>query len=95
MGPASASPTPLWLEGFACVNGLSSSQLKGDNGPVNVVRAYTPTSSDDDLGFFELVIKVYFANEHPKFPEGGKMSQWFHTLQVGQSLEVCVGSLVK
>jgi hypothetical protein len=28
------------------------------------------------------VIKVYWANEHPKFPEGGKMSQHLETLQV-------------
>ena len=54
-----------------------------------VVRAYTPTSSDDDLGFFELVIKIYFAKENPRFPDGGKMSQWFHRLELGQSLEVC------
>ena len=26
-------------------------------------------------GFFELLIKVYFANEHPNFPKGGVMSQ--------------------
>jgi hypothetical protein len=25
-----------------------------------VMRAYTPTSSDDELGFFDLVIKVQF-----------------------------------
>ena len=24
-----------------------------------VMRAYTPTSSDDDLGYFDLVIKVF------------------------------------
>ena len=32
------------------------------------MRAYTPTSSDDDLGYFDLVVKVYFANEHASFP---------------------------
>ena len=32
------------------------------------MRAYTPTSSDDDLGYFDLVIKVYYSNEHPQFP---------------------------
>ena len=32
------------------------------------MRAYTPTSSDDDLGYFDLVVKVYFSNEHPSFP---------------------------
>jgi hypothetical protein len=34
-----------------------------------VMRAYTPTSSDDDLGHFDLVVKVYFANQHKDFPE--------------------------
>lgn len=33
------------------------------------MRAYTPTSSDDDLGHFDLVVKVYFANQHPTYPE--------------------------
>lgn len=33
------------------------------------MRAYTPTSSDDDLGHFDLVVKVYFSNEHKDFPE--------------------------
>lgn len=53
-----------------------------------VIRAYTPTSSDDDLGFFELIIKVYFANEHPRFPAGGKMSQLFHKMKVGDTIDV-------
>lgn len=34
-----------------------------------VMRAYTPTSSDDDVGHFDLVVKVYFANQHPSFPD--------------------------
>merc|ERR1712013_840893 len=37
-----------------------------------VVRPYTPTSSDEDLGHMDLVVKIYPANTHPKFPEGGK-----------------------
>ena len=53
-----------------------------------VMRAYTPTSSDVDLGYFELVIKVYRRNEHPNFPEGGKMSQHMDTLDVGDTLTV-------
>ena len=32
------------------------------------MRAYTPTSSDDDLGHFDLVVKVYFSNQHKDFP---------------------------
>lgn len=34
-----------------------------------VMRAYTPTSSDDDLGHFDLVVKVYFGGQHKDFPE--------------------------
>ena len=36
-----------------------------------VMRAYTPTSGDNEVGFFDLVVKVYFKNVHPKFPDGG------------------------
>nr|ACF22999.1 nitrate reductase [Chlorella vulgaris] len=53
-----------------------------------VMRAYTPSSSDDQLGYFELVIKVYFANQHPRFPDGGKMSQYLESLSIGDSMEV-------
>ena len=53
-----------------------------------VMRAYTPTSSDHDLGFFELVIKVYRANEHPKFPLGGKMSQYLDSLVLGDKITI-------
>ena len=49
-----------------------------------IVRSYTPISSDDDLGFVELLIKVYFANTHPKFPDGGKMTQYLESLKIGK-----------
>lgn len=49
-----------------------------------VVRPYTPISSDDDLGYVEFMIKVYFRNVHPKFPEGGKMSQHLESLKIGE-----------
>jgi hypothetical protein len=35
-----------------------------------VQRSYTPTSSDDETGYVEFVIKVYYKNVHPKFPDG-------------------------
>jgi len=53
-----------------------------------VMRAYTPTSSDHDLGYFDLVVKVYRANEHPKYPDGGKMSQHLDSLNVGDCITV-------
>lgn len=36
-----------------------------------IVRPYTPTTSDDEKGYFDLVLKVYKAGVHPKFPDGG------------------------
>lgn len=40
-----------------------------------VSRPYTPVTSNDTVGHMDLVVKVYFKDVHPKFPEGGKMSQ--------------------
>jgi cytochrome-b5 reductase len=53
-----------------------------------VMRSYTPVSSDDAKGYVDLVIKVYFKNVHPKFPDGGKMSQHLESLAVGDTIEV-------
>jgi len=41
-------------------------------------KPYTPTSSDDDLGFFELVIKIY---------QDGKLTPSLDKLNVGDSIE--------
>lgn len=51
-------------------------------------RPYTPITSDDELGYFELVIKVYAKNVHPKFPWGGKMSQHLDMLAIGDTIDV-------
>ncbi|TMW60902.1 hypothetical protein Poli38472_000944 [Pythium oligandrum] len=53
-----------------------------------VMRSYTPVSSDDAVGYVDLVVKVYFKNVHPKFPEGGKMSQYLESLKIGDTIEV-------
>ncbi|PAV63136.1 hypothetical protein WR25_12393 [Diploscapter pachys] len=52
-----------------------------------VVRPYTPISSDDDQGYVELMIKVYFRDTNPKFPEGGKMTQHLESLQIGDTID--------
>ncbi|XP_062373570.1 NADH-cytochrome b5 reductase 3 [Sardina pilchardus] len=52
-----------------------------------VVRPYTPVSSDDDVGFVDLVVKIYYKNVHPKFPEGGKMSQYLESLRIGETID--------
>lgn len=46
---------------------------------MKVVRSYTPTSRVDQKGYFELLIKFY---------EFGKMSNYFDSLKVGQSVEI-------
>ncbi|XP_035239453.1 NADH-cytochrome b5 reductase 3-like [Anguilla anguilla] len=60
-----------------------SARIDGDI----VVRPYTPVSSDDDKGFVDIVVKIYFRDVHPKFPEGGKMSQYLESLQVGETVD--------
>ena len=62
--------------------------LSGTVGGTLVSRPYTPTSLHDQKGFFELVIKVYFAGVHPKFPDGGKMSQHLEQLSIGDSVNI-------
>ncbi|KAG9260471.1 NADH-cytochrome b5 reductase 3 [Astyanax mexicanus] len=52
-----------------------------------VVRPYTPVSSDDDKGCVDLVVKIYFKNVNPKFPEGGKMSQYLESLKLGDVVD--------
>lgn len=53
-----------------------------------VIRPYTPVTSDDEVGYFDLVIKVYFKDVHPKFPEGGKMSQYLESMKIGETIDV-------
>jgi len=52
----------------------------------DVQRSYTPVSSNDDLGYVDFVIKVYLKNVHPRFPEGGKMSQHLNNLKIGETM---------
>ncbi|XP_066327777.1 nitrate reductase [NADH] 3-like [Miscanthus floridulus] len=52
------------------------------------MRAYTPTSSVDEVGHFDLLVKVYFKNENPKFPDGGRMTQYLDSLPVGARVDV-------
>ncbi|KAM8973378.1 NADH-cytochrome b5 reductase 3 [Pelodytes ibericus] len=52
-----------------------------------VVRPYTPVTSDDDKGYVDLVVKIYFKGIHPKFPEGGKMSQYLEGLKLNETID--------
>jgi len=52
-----------------------------------IVRPYTPVSSDHTRGVVDLVVKVYFKNTHPKFPEGGKMSQHLEAMKLHDCID--------
>lgn len=62
-------------------------KAKQPNGEV-VMRPYTPMTDDHTLGHVDLLVKVYFANTHPRFPEGGKMSQHLESMKIGDTIEV-------
>ena len=73
--PADCSTPPT-----ARLPSCSSSRIDGEM----VMRAYTPASSDDDLGYFDLVVKIYWANEHPRFPAGGEWPRSSCTVHMRQ-----------
>ncbi|KNA12873.1 hypothetical protein SOVF_121130 [Spinacia oleracea] len=52
------------------------------------MRAYTPSSTIDVVGYFDLVVKVYFKDVHPRFPNGGVMSQHLDSLSLGSIVDV-------
>lgn len=52
-----------------------------------VIRSYTPTSSNDELGYVDFVVKVYF-KLLPQFPNGGKMSQYLNGLKIGDKMSM-------
>ena len=64
-----------------------SFRYHGQDGKL-VQRSYTPISSDHNRGYVDFVIKVYFKDTHPKFPDGGKMSQHLEALQIGDKMSM-------
>lgn len=53
-----------------------------------ITRKYTPISSIKTQGKIEILIKVYFKNVHPNFPEGGLMSQYLNDMNIGEFINV-------
>ncbi len=52
-----------------------------------VMRSYTPVSTDNNVGYVDFVIKIYKKNEHPDFPNGGFMSQKVDKLELGDTFK--------
>lgn len=72
-----ALPKPTDVLGLPIGQHLSF-RFKGEDGK-DVLRSYTPTTSDDERGYFDLVVKVY---------EKGQMSQYFDRMKIGDAIEV-------
>lgn len=56
-----------------------AANLQIDGAPKQVVRSYTPISSDENLGYFDLLIKSY--------PQGN-ISRHMGTLEIGDKMQV-------
>lgn len=67
---------------------LKFTETLSDGTTKNHQRSYTPITGDDTPGTVTFVIKVYKANVHPKFPEGGKMSQHLDSLNIGDTMDM-------
>lgn len=51
-----------------------------------IQRKYTPTSGILNTGYVDFVIKIYRANVHPRFPDGGIMTQYLEKLEAGAEM---------
>lgn len=43
-------------------------------------RKYTPISEITRQGYIDFLIKIYRAGVHPRFPDGGKMTQYIEKM---------------
>mmetsp|Transcript_26341 Transcript_26341/g.34256 ORF Transcript_26341/g.34256 Transcript_26341/m.34256 type:complete len:315 (+) Transcript_26341:102-1046(+) len=79
---------------FYCQNvtGVKAGEWNGREDPEHeldeIERKYTPVTSDQDKGFFEVIIKVYSGGVLPQFPDGGKMSQTMNRLKIGDQMTI-------
>ncbi|KAH8058998.1 cytochrome-b5 reductase [Aureococcus anophagefferens] len=74
------------------MTGVEAGKWNGRDDPEadvdEIQRSYTPTSSEEDTGRVDLVLKVYKGGVVDRFPDGGKMSQYFGGLKVGDEVAI-------
>ncbi|EAN79344.1 NADH-cytochrome b5 reductase, putative [Trypanosoma brucei brucei TREU927] len=56
--------------------------------PQVVQHSYTPISSNDDKGFVDFLVKIYYKGSNPAFPNGGRLSQHLDSLSIGEAVEM-------
>jgi cytochrome-b5 reductase len=77
-------PNPTDILGLPIGQHISLKYI--DSEGKEVQRSYTPISSDDEAGYVDFVVKVYFKDVNPRFPEGGKMSQHLNNMKIGDTI---------
>ncbi|KAF8820891.1 putative naDH-cytochrome b5 reductase 1 [Cardiosporidium cionae] len=65
-------------------NGKADNELQD----AEIGRKYTPVTGNKFKGYVDFVIKVYSANQKPQFVDGGKMSQYFHRMEIGDKIDI-------
>jgi cytochrome-b5 reductase len=64
---------------------MANPRTGGELKPVS--RAYTPISTNTHKGRVDLVIKTYYKDDHPRFPDGGWLSQYMDAMKIGDELD--------
>ena len=94
--PLLGLPIGQHLKIYAPASGLPTASVDGQwNGrddlekeSAQIERKYTPTTSEEDVGFVDLVVKVYKGGVLERFADGGKMSQFLDSLKIGSQVHV-------
>jgi len=84
-------PTPEHILGLPTGQHISLRYFETDKDSgrkKQVMRSYTPVSDNSTLGEVALVIKIYKGGVHPKFPDGGKLSQHLDSLKIGETIDI-------
>ena len=67
--------TPMHILGLPIGQHISLKFIDAEGREVQ--RSYTPITSDVESGYVEFMIKVYFKDVHPNFPEGNLVLKIF------------------
>lgn len=84
-----AFPDPDWTFGLPIGNHvIFSADIATKEHPEKelVQRKYTPTSEITNTGHIDFVIKIYRKNVAPRFPDGGVMTQYLESMNIGDTM---------
>lgn len=53
-----------------------------------ICRKYTPISMITNESYVDFCIKIYRKGTHPRFPDGGIMTQYLESLEIGHKVKM-------